>query len=51
MDGRVLIIEDDDAIANIIGTYLKKEGFQIERVDNGAILENYEVPYQKKAQR
>jgi DNA-binding response OmpR family regulator len=35
MDGKVLIIEDDDAIASIIGTYLKKEGFQIERVDNG----------------
>lgn len=38
MDGRVLIIEDDDAIANIIRTYLKREGFQIEWVDNGEML-------------
>ncbi|WP_160723248.1 response regulator transcription factor [Bacillus sp. USDA818B3_A] len=35
MDGRVLIIEDDDAIASVIGTYLRKEGFQTEWIDNG----------------
>jgi len=36
MDGvRILIVDDDDAIAGIIGTYLKREGFAVERAADG----------------
>ncbi len=36
MDGvRVLIVDDDDAIADIIATYLKREGFETRRAADG----------------
>lgn len=36
MDGvRILIVDDDDAIAEIIGTYLKREGYQTARAADG----------------
>lgn len=32
---RVLLVEDDDALANVYVTRLQTEGFEVRRVDNG----------------
>lgn len=35
MDARILVVDDDDAIADIVSTYLKREGLSVTRAADG----------------